>query len=54
VDDVISVEVIDCLKSLYEVFECFCLSEDPFGVLVIEEIALFCVFDDEVEHISIE
>jgi hypothetical protein len=50
-DDVVFVEVCDPLKCLREKAKSLWFCEGRLGILVVEEIAVFCVLHDHVELI---
>ena len=53
-DDILLVQVPNSLERLREELECLCLSEAVFAVLVVKEIAVFCVFHDHEDPIAID
>lgn len=53
-DDIVVVKVADSLQSLTEESKRFWLSEDCFGVLVIEQVTSLCVLHHHVDFVIFE
>lgn len=53
-NDIILMQIVYGMQGLGKILKGFSLSKQPFGVLVIKKIAVFCIFHDHIDVIPID